>query len=171
MHLDGSCHCGAVRFQCEAYAPVPYLYCYCSICRKTAGGSGSAINLGARAATLHVDGREHLGVYSAAIRDDEGQCRISSGQRHFCLRCGSALWLFDPEWPDLVHPHASAIDTPLPLAPERVHIFLGSKANWVRVPSGAHDRHADAYPKESLEEWHRRHALLDAAGDGGAATR
>ena len=170
MHLEGSCHCGAVRFRCEAYAPVPYMHCYCSICRKTAGGSGSAINLGARAATLHVEGREHLGVYRAIIRNDDRHCRTSTGQRHFCVRCGSALWLFDPEWPDLVHPHASAIDTPLPLAPERLHIFLGSKANWVPVPSGAHDIHVDTYPEESLEAWHRRHGLLgpaagNAAGD------
>ena len=151
------------------HAPVPYLYCYCSICRKTAGGSGSAINLGARASTLDVEGREHLGVYHATIRDADGHCRVSSGQRHFCRRCGSALWLFDPEWPDLVHPHASAIDTPLPLAPERMHIFLDSKANWVRVPSGAHDSHVDTYPEESLEDWHRRHGLLDlpAGNDAG----
>lgn len=37
MKLEGSCHCGNVRFSCEAYAPVPFLHCYCSICRKTAG--------------------------------------------------------------------------------------------------------------------------------------
>lgn len=48
MHLKGSCYCGAVRFECEAYAPVPYLRCHCSICRKTAGGGGFAINLGDR---------------------------------------------------------------------------------------------------------------------------
>jgi hypothetical protein len=161
MRLEGSCHCGKVRFHCEAYAPVPYQYCYCSICRKTAGGSGSAINLGARADTLVVDGRKHLGVYHARIREDDGSCRISSGQRHFCTCCGSALWLFDPEWPDLVHPHASAIDTPLPEAAERFHILLDSKANWVRVPSGSHDRHFTEYPEESLEDWHRRHGLLD----------
>jgi len=44
MKLEGACHCGKVRFRCEAYAPVPFLHCYCSICRKTAGGSGSAVN-------------------------------------------------------------------------------------------------------------------------------
>ncbi|MEN1960062.1 GFA family protein [Luteimonas sp. MJ246] len=93
MKLEGSCHCGCIRFQCEAYAPVPFLHCYCSICRKTAGGGGSAVNLGARADTLEVEGGEHLGVYQARIRDDDGGCRISSGQRHFCTRCGSALWL------------------------------------------------------------------------------
>ena len=161
MHLQGSCHCGRVRFRCEAYAPVPFLQCSCSICRKTAGGSGSAINLGARAATLEVDGREHLGVYHARIREDDGHCRISSGERHFCTGCGSALWLFDPQWPELVHPHASAIDTPLHSAPEHVHMLLDSKANWVRVPNGPHDIHLAEFPDESLEEWHRRHGLLE----------
>jgi hypothetical protein len=163
MRLEGSCHCGKVRFRCEAYAPVPFLHCYCSICRKTAGGSGCAINLGARADTLHVEGREHLGVYRARIREEDGGFRTSSGERHFCLRCGSALWLFDPRWPDLVHPHASAIDTPLPRAPERVHMLLGSKADWVPVPAGAHDVQLDGFPDESLEEWHRRQGLLDDA--------
>jgi len=164
MKLEGSCHCGQVRFRCEAYAPVPFLYCYCSICRKTAGGSGSAINLGARADTLEVEGREHLGIYRARIDDGEGECRISSGQRHFCTGCGSALWLFDPQWPELVHPHASAIDTALPSPPERVHMLLGSKASWVQVPQSRHDRHMDGFPDESLEDWHRRHSLLGGTG-------
>ena len=161
MKIEGSCHCGKVRFSCEAYAPVPFLHCYCSICRKTAGGSGSAINLGARADTLEIEGREHLGVYRARIAEEDSGCRVSSGQRHFCSGCGSALWLFDPEWPELVHPHASAIDTQLPEAPERVHMLLDSKANWVRVPEGPRDVHVDGFPEESLEDWHRRHRLLD----------
>ena len=136
-------------------------WCYCSTCRKPAGGGAFAINLGARADTLEVEGREHLGVYRARIREDDGECRISSGRRHFCTGCGSALWLFDPQWPELVHPHASAIDTPLPTAPERVHMLLDSKADWVPVPDGPHDVHRSGYPDESLEGWHRRHGLLD----------
>lgn len=160
VRLEGSCHCGKVRFRCEAYAPVPFLHCYWSICRKTAGGAGSAVNLGARADTLEVEGREYLGVYRAQITLDGGSCRTSSGRRHFCTGCGSALWLFDPQWPELVHPHASAIDTPLPCAPERVHMLLGSKANWVLVPSGASEVLREGAPDESLEDWHRRHGLL-----------
>ena len=39
MQLYGSCYCGAVRFSVEADAPVPYMRCYCSICRKTAGAA------------------------------------------------------------------------------------------------------------------------------------
>jgi hypothetical protein len=160
MKLQGSCHCGSVRFSCEAQAAVPFLHCYCSICRKTAGGGGSAVNLGARADSLEVEGREHLGVYRAWIESD-GARRQSSGQRHFCIRCGSALWLFDPTWPELVHPHASAIDTPLPTPPERVHMLLGSKAGWVSVPEGEGETHCENYPEQSLEQWHREHGLLE----------
>ena len=56
MLLEGSCHCGAVRFSLNTHTPVPYMRCYCSICRKTAGGGGYAINLGGDAATLKVEG-------------------------------------------------------------------------------------------------------------------
>ena len=48
MKLNGSCHCQAVRFTVDAASPCPYMRCYCSICRKTAGGGGYAINLGAK---------------------------------------------------------------------------------------------------------------------------
>ena len=161
MKRTGGCHCGAVRFSVEAPHPYPFNLCYCSICRKTAGGSGSAVNLGARAETLEVEGRGHVGVYRARIRDDDGGCRTSSARRHFCTLCGSALWLSDPQWPGLVHPHASAIDTPLPRAGERVHMLLDSKANWVEVPHGPHDLRLGGFPEESLEAWHRRHGLLD----------
>lgn len=157
MRLEGSCHCGRVRFTVEAHAPVPYMRCYCSICRKTAGGGGYAINLGARAATLDVTGRRNLGLYRASIDGSE-----SLAERRFCRRCGSALWLYDPTWPDLVHPFASAIDTPLPEPPHSVHILLDSKANWVRVEKRRGDALFEGYPDRSLEDWHRAHGLLDA---------
>jgi hypothetical protein len=156
MRLEGSCHCGAVRFSVEAYAPVPFMRCYCSICRKTAGGGGYAINLGARADTLRIEGEENISVYNARLNGEE-----SSAERRFCARCGSALWLWDPGWPDLVHPHASAIDTPLPEPLEQVHTMLDSKANWVRVDAREGEPRCASYYPHSLEEWHRRHGLLD----------
>ena len=52
--LDGSCHCGAVRFSVSSHTPHPYQLCYCTICRKTAGGGGYAINLMAVAGTLEI---------------------------------------------------------------------------------------------------------------------
>ena len=83
----------------------------------------------------------------------------SSARRHFCRRCGSPLWLWDPHWPDLVHPHASAIDTDLPVPPEHTHIMLGSKASWVEVAAGRRDRKFKEYPQESIADWHQRLGL------------
>jgi len=161
MKLKGSCHCGAVSFTVNAPSPVPFMHCHCSICRKTAGGGGYAINLGADAKTMKVRGAQHLGRYHALLREPGKRTTRSKAERRFCLECGSALWLWDPRWPELIHPHASAIDTPLPKPPERVHMMYGSKANWCKVPRGKYDIHFDEYPEESLEAWHRRHGLLD----------
>lgn len=155
MRLEGSCHCRAVRFEVQAHEAVPYMRCYCSICRKTAGSGGYAINLGADFRTLQVQGREHLGVYRAVLGDGSR----SSAERHFCRDCGSALWVWDPRWPDLVHPHAGAVDTPLPEPPHSAHIMLGSKPAWVQPHLRDGDETFAEYPNESLADWHRRHAL------------
>ena len=157
MHLEGSCHCGAVRFSVESHAPYPYMRCYCSICRKTAGGGGYAINLMADAATLEVDGEDSVSVYRAVIAGE-----TSAARRHFCKTCGSALWAFDPRWPDLIHPFASAIDTALPIPPERNHIMLDFKAPWVEAPTGPREAHFASYPEDSIEDWHRKRGLWEA---------
>jgi hypothetical protein len=152
MLLKGSCHCRAVRFSVESHQPVPFMRCYCSICRKTSGSGGFAINLGADYQTMKVQGREHLGVYRAKLRNG----RRSQGQRHFCRECGSPLWLWDPRWPELVHPQAGAIDTPLPVPPKVTHMMLGSKPEWVEAHVKRGDQTFDEYPDESLAQWHER---------------
>jgi hypothetical protein len=152
MLLKGSCHCRAVRFSVASHQPVPFMRCYCSICRKTSGSGGFAINLGADYQTLKVQGREHLGVYRAKLRNG----RRSQGQRHFCRECGSPLWLWDPRWPELVHPQAGAIDTPLPVPPKVTHIMLGSKPEWVEAHAKRGDQTFDEFPDESLAQWHER---------------
>ncbi|HEV7415766.1 GFA family protein [Tianweitania sediminis] len=160
MLLNGSCRCGAVHFSVQSHTPVPYQRCYCSICRKQQGGGGYAINLGADAGTLQISGEDKLRVYRATIQDDERtSCELSSGERNFCSLCGSALWLFDPSWPDLVHPFASAIDSELPKAPSSVHLLLKYKASWVEPQVSPGDLTFDLYPEQSLEEWHREKGL------------
>ncbi len=98
MKLEGSCHCGAVRFRVSSKTPYPYNWCYCSICRKTAGGGGYAINIMAEAASLEVEGEEHITVYRSAYNDRESYEADGLGRsrRHFCSRCGSALWVHNP---------------------------------------------------------------------------
>ena len=160
MSLEGSCRCGAVSFSLESQTPVPYQRCYCSICRKQQGGGGYAINLGGLAKTLKIQGEGALGVYRAAIWNDaHDHCAVSTGERNFCTHCGSALWLYDPEWPDLVHPFASAIDSPLPVPPSSVHLMLRYKPDWVIPQTGPKDSLFDLYPEQSLEEWHKARDL------------
>lgn len=156
-HLEGSCQCGAVTFSVKSHAPCPYQLCCCSICRKT-GGGGYAINLSADAATLQVRDDGDRSHYHARVTES-GETHMSTAERHFCRRCGTSLWLFSPEWPELVHPMASAIDTELPAPPDRVHIMLGFKANWVRPDIGPQDRCHAGLPQQSIEEWHRERGL------------
>jgi hypothetical protein len=158
MKLEGSCRCGAVRFSVESHTPYPYQRCYCSICRKQDGGGGYGINIMGDAETLKVEGREAIGVYRAEI-GEKGSSYTSSGERNFCTKCGTALWLYDPSWPDLVHPFASAIDTDLPVPPSHVHVLLEDRASWVEVQEGPDDQFFDGYPEQSIEDWHKSRGL------------
>ncbi len=163
IRLEGSCRCGAVRFEMASHTPHPYQLCYCSICRKTAGGGGYAINLMGVAETLEVRGRRARRIYHAMLEEpgEGGVCKLqeSPAERHFCGRCASALWLYDPRWPELIHPFASAIDSGLPVPPARVHLMLRYKPAWVEPRVGPHDALFDEYPELSIEDWHRRRGL------------
>lgn len=159
MKLEGSCHCQRVQFSLESAHPYPFNVCYCSICRKTAGGGGYAINLGGAAATLKVSGEDAIQIYRATVTDAAGNTGLSPCERRFCRECGSALWVWDPRWPDLIHPFASAIDNALPRAPQRTHLMLAYKPDWVVAGIARDDLEFDEYPEESIAAWHERHQL------------
>src|ERR1700724_1388656 len=84
MRLEGSCRCGVVTFSFDSHTPSPYQRCYCSICRKSAGGGGYAINIMGLADTLKVKGKSALGVWNAPIDGHKG-----SADRHYCKHCGT----------------------------------------------------------------------------------
>ncbi len=161
MKLEGSCHCGAVRFSIESSTAYPYNRCYCSICRKTAGGGGYAINIMGMADSLAIEGEENISVYRSASNDrgayDENG--LSPARRHFCSLCGSALWVHGPDYPEWIYPFASAIDTPLPVPPERTHLMLCHKASWVEVDQRPQDATFDRYPDTGIADWHQQRGL------------
>ena len=154
MQLQGSCHCGAICFTVNSQGPQPYQRCYCSICRKAGGAGGFAINLLADYGSMEIVGREHVSVYRA-MQDGVP----SKHQRSFCSVCGSHLWAWNEGWPELVHPLASIIDTPLPRPDHFVDIMLDSAAPWVALHNGDHVERFGEYPGESIESWHKRHGL------------
>src|SRR5437879_2171355 len=124
MQLEGSCSCGAVTFAVAAHAPVPYLRCYCSTCRKSAGGGGYAVNISAKAATLNVQGESNIGIFHARIDGVE-----SPVERRFCKICGSALWRWDPRWPELIHPFGTDVRRAWTEPREQVQMLLGANTN------------------------------------------
>ena len=153
MRLKGSCHCSAVKFELDSAHPYPFNVCYCSVCRKTAGGGGYAINLGGDAESLRiVEGADAITCYQIRLGDGSA----SPCERRFCRFCGSALWVWDPRWPELIHPFASAIDSELPVAPEQTHLMEAYKASWVQSCKGERDLSFQEYPEESIAEWHQR---------------
>lgn len=103
-----------------------------------------------------MKGQEFISVYRAKVKNPDERRYQSSGERNFCKLCGSGLWLFDPNWPELIHPFASAIDTPLPAAPEHTHLMLEFKAPWVELHKTRKDKIFQRYPRESIAEWHQR---------------
>lgn len=155
MRLEGSCQCGKVTFSVESETPYPYMFCYCSICRKTSGAV--TCNVMGRRATLKVTGAAHLRCYHAVIRKKGRRAARSEGERWFCGLCGSHLYVLDDRWPEGVWPNAAAIDTDLPVPPEHVQLMTRYKPAWVpTVPDGPR---FPEYPKLSIAAWHEEHGL------------
>jgi hypothetical protein len=155
MRLRGSCQCGKVAFQVESDTPYPFMFCYCSICRKTTGAV--TCNIMGRRDTLRVTGRRHLRCHHAVMRAPGRRAVRSSGERWFCASCGTHLYVLDDRWPDGVWPNAAAIDTPLPIPPEHVQLMLRYKPAWVpTVPDGPRFQE---YPRLSIADWHTLHHL------------
>jgi hypothetical protein len=155
MRLHGSCQCGKSGFDVESDTPYPFMFCYCSICRKTTGAVTA--NVMGKRATLEVRGRKHLRVHHAVMRAKGRRPTRSEGERWFCGLCGTHLYVLDDRWPDGVWPNAAALDTELPTPPEHVQLMLRYKPKW--VPTVADGDRFQEYPKLSIAEWHARHGL------------
>ncbi|KAI0026996.1 Mss4-like protein [Vararia minispora EC-137] len=155
VELKGSCHCGAVKFTVQSSSAVPYQLCHCSICRKV-GGYGGSVNLGGFSDTLKIEGAEHITKYHAVLNRGTKKESRASSERNFCSKCSTMLWLYDEAWPELIHPFASAIDSPLKEPLEMTCVLLDSKPKWVRLPEGPKKLYKH-YGDHSLEEWHKTH--------------
>jgi hypothetical protein len=81
--LEGSCRCGAVRFSVASHTPYPYQLCYCSICGKTAGGAGFAINIMGEQVSRHRSPRvrERWAGMGTDLARRKGRPRTGHSQR------------------------------------------------------------------------------------------
>jgi len=153
--LRGSCQCGKVHFSVASETPVPFMLCFCSICRKT-GGCAFGCNIMGIRDTLVVRGRRSLRPYHARVREQGKRTYVSEAKRWFCASCGSHLFLTDERWPEGVWPYASAIDTPLPEPKRFVHVMTRFKPSWVPSWMLRHGTSHVRFGGLSIAEWHER---------------
>ena len=161
MKLEGSCHCGNVKFTFQSNTPQPFNRCYCTVCRKMNGGGGYTVNIMGDYNSLDVTGKEHIKEYrhGSNHRGAYEADGLGFSRRSFCSNCATALWNWNPNHAESFYPFASAIDTPLPVPPAHKHIMLAYKAPWVEVPEGENESHYDDYPDGGIEQWHKDRGL------------
>src|SRR5262245_36062495 len=105
--LNGSCHCGAVKFE-SAGQVVRFVFCHCDDCRKI---NGSA--------------------FSSAVVVESGGFRVTQGEgdvsgypsspgkiRTFCRKCGSPLYSKMDYQPEIVILRAGSLDGDHGLKPQ-----------------------------------------------------
>jgi hypothetical protein len=118
-HLQGSCICGAVRYQITG-EPRAFYHCHCGRCRKSTGtGHASNIILKPESVTW-TSGEEKLNSY-----------KVPGAKRFrtlFCASCGSPMPRVAPDLSFAVIP-AGSLDTEPPLGPTD-RIMWDSRADW-----------------------------------------
>jgi hypothetical protein len=129
MTYEGSCHCGAVRFEVTDDFSVVRV-CHCTTCKKLSGGVGTTNGRSRTEAIEILEGRDLIQTY----RPEEGSAKS------FCSRCGSNL--FGGGWPDseFTSVRISTLDSPFDRKPEE-HIFVRSLAAWEVLPDDGVPRH------------------------------
>jgi hypothetical protein len=93
----GGCHCGAVRFECQAPANVIVYDCNCSICRKSA--------------YLHlIVEREKFRLLSDDSALTTYQFNTGTARHLFCKTCGIKSFYVPRSHPDAFSVNARCID-------------------------------------------------------------
>jgi len=117
---QGSCLCGAVRFEVEGSFERFFL-CHCSFCRKDTGSAHAANLFSSRAKLTWLSGESQVTTY---------QLPSTRHAKSFCATCGSALPRLHAGTTALIVP-AGSLESPVTIRPD-AHIFVASRADWDR---------------------------------------
>lgn len=119
--IEGSCLCGAVRYEVAAAAG-PMGNCHCAMCRKTHGSAYSSILPARRDGFRWTAGEALLRGYES-----------SPGKRRwFCSTCGSQLVSTRDADAGTILLRAGCIDAGVDAGPV-AHGWVGSKAPWWEI--------------------------------------
>jgi hypothetical protein len=120
MH-NGSCLCGAVRFEVAGSLPGPDA-CHCTQCRKHSG---------------HVFVSTDVPKSALTVRGEENVTWFHSSEkvrRGFCSKCGASLF-WDPTHKDFIGIAMGAFDGPTKTR-LHVHIFVAEKGDYYDISDG-----------------------------------
>jgi hypothetical protein len=125
--LEGGCDCRAVRYRMET-APLIVHCCHCRWCQRESGAA-FAVN-----AMIESDRITNLGVEPLMVPTPSASGRGQPVAR--CPTCYVAVWShYASTGPLTRFVRVGTLDDPDSLPPD-VHVFIGSKQPWVRLPEG-----------------------------------
>ncbi|MCP5358878.1 MAG: GFA family protein [Pseudomonadales bacterium] len=116
--FDGSCLCGKVKYKLLG-EPGAFGYCHCTSCRKASGSAHAANAPIDRSLFQIIQGKSHIREYESSL----GKFRA------FCTNCGSPLYAYLTEAPDVLRVRLGTIDTPFMGQPQ-AHTWVSDKAPW-----------------------------------------
>lgn len=118
VHLGG-CHCGQLRYACDAELS-DVAHCHCSICRRTTGGivtTWATVPLASFRWTVGKPAEYHSSATCV---------------RYFCPNCSAQLALFTDQSPNTLDITTATLDDVALVAPDR-HIWVKSRLPWIHL--------------------------------------
>lgn len=122
MTIKGSCFCGAITYRIDGILR-DARSCHCSRCRKAFSSQASAYALVEAAEFSWVSGKSLLTSYESS----------KGAGLQFCSICGSTLC---GTYKGSIHGVTLGCVEGDPEIELGMHIFVGSKASWEKIPDG-----------------------------------
>jgi hypothetical protein len=123
VKIDGSCHCGRIRYEAEI-EPADVAICHCTDC-QTLSGSAFRIVAPARKEAFRIIGEPKVYVKTA----ESGNRRAQA----FCPECGTALYATAPTDPQVYSIRLGTARQRAALPPRR-QIWTRSALPWLQQP-------------------------------------
>jgi len=121
MGQTGGCMCGAVRYEL-AREPSDCGWCHCRTCQLSSGTPAQAFAGVKRGDWVATSGADSIRMIQSS----------SFGQRFFCGKCGTPLYVTVDHQPETLDFSVVTLDDPEAVPPE-YHIFWSSKIGWFNL--------------------------------------
>lgn len=121
MHIDGSCHCGAIRYEADI-DPAAVGICHCTDCQIFSGSAFRITVMAGKDRFRLIAGTPKIYVKTAESGNQRAQA--------FCADCGTALYATSATDPQVYGLRAGTARQRLQLVPQR-QIWCRSALPWL----------------------------------------